>query len=537
MYFHTPPTYLSNESEEERRSLDESRGVATATATATDHIETEDQAARINNTVTTSHGGEEEEDNYDNGDGDSNGYTNEEDKEQREETANKERRASIQLIMKDPNLTNVQRRHSIQILMDSRRRSSFGASFTEAAKNVTAEFALRSGCSSSSSSSKSNSDSSSDSSSDNGSCQSSNGSYCEEDSHSTNSSDGDGDGNGNFNGNTISPRNVVVIPSEETMKGFLSLPTNNSSKDINVAYSSITGEPIGDTKQLEYHRPKCPHYVRHCSIISPCCGMVFGCRLCHDECEDQGMPFMKQIEFSSQRGEQRGREDKDNEEEESKKRKRGKKNESRNEEETPNKISAATTTLPTGDMQGKSICESGSRCTGKIPTEQCYPCSAQNLTNCGRKMSSVAPSSSSGDESNSSRKRSSALNKNRRRNSITSKKKKKFSRRFSLSSVTTNGGDDVHHDIDRFDIKEIIVAIASRGKVQKLTIASIAKYNSANTTATYATSGWKAKMNPTTAMNVVYAAWAVETTTNTANHAGCVSTKHFTKHTIAPPGK
>jgi hypothetical protein len=30
--------------------------------------------------------------------------------------------------------------------------------------------------------------------------------------------------------------------------------------------------------------PKCTHYVRNCHIISPCCGATFACRICHDDC-------------------------------------------------------------------------------------------------------------------------------------------------------------------------------------------------------------------------------------------------------------
>eukprot|EP00586_Coscinodiscus_wailesii_P015882 CAMPEP_0172505738 /NCGR_PEP_ID=MMETSP1066-20121228/188654_1 /TAXON_ID=671091 /ORGANISM="Coscinodiscus wailesii, Strain CCMP2513" /LENGTH=424 /DNA_ID=CAMNT_0013282469 /DNA_START=38 /DNA_END=1312 /DNA_ORIENTATION=- len=35
--------------------------------------------------------------------------------------------------------------------------------------------------------------------------------------------------------------------------------------------------------RMEKSRPKCTHYERNCSIISPCCAAVFGCRICHDE--------------------------------------------------------------------------------------------------------------------------------------------------------------------------------------------------------------------------------------------------------------
>ena len=34
---------------------------------------------------------------------------------------------------------------------------------------------------------------------------------------------------------------------------------------------------------MEQSRPTCGHYERNCSIVSPCCGLVFACRICHDE--------------------------------------------------------------------------------------------------------------------------------------------------------------------------------------------------------------------------------------------------------------
>jgi hypothetical protein len=38
------------------------------------------------------------------------------------------------------------------------------------------------------------------------------------------------------------------------------------------------------TKNAELQRAHCGHYDRKCTIISPCCGGVFGCRICHDDC-------------------------------------------------------------------------------------------------------------------------------------------------------------------------------------------------------------------------------------------------------------
>lgn len=38
-----------------------------------------------------------------------------------------------------------------------------------------------------------------------------------------------------------------------------------------------------NTKRAEEMRPHCPHYERNCTLIAPCCGAAFGCRICHDE--------------------------------------------------------------------------------------------------------------------------------------------------------------------------------------------------------------------------------------------------------------
>lgn len=36
----------------------------------------------------------------------------------------------------------------------------------------------------------------------------------------------------------------------------------------------------------------CVHYERNCSIVAPCCGRIFGCRVCHDENSPSGHPPM-----------------------------------------------------------------------------------------------------------------------------------------------------------------------------------------------------------------------------------------------------
>jgi hypothetical protein len=37
-------------------------------------------------------------------------------------------------------------------------------------------------------------------------------------------------------------------------------------------------------KHAEQKRPPCTHYERKCTLIAPCCGTAFGCRICHDDC-------------------------------------------------------------------------------------------------------------------------------------------------------------------------------------------------------------------------------------------------------------
>lgn len=45
-------------------------------------------------------------------------------------------------------------------------------------------------------------------------------------------------------------------------------------------------------RKLEKGRPPCGHYQRNCSIVSPCCGLVFGCRICHDDFPELPPPFL-----------------------------------------------------------------------------------------------------------------------------------------------------------------------------------------------------------------------------------------------------
>lgn len=170
-----------------------------------------------------------------------------------------ERRASIKAIMTDISLTEEERRRSIQQIMDGRRRSSMNH--------------LR---------------------------RSSTG-YLSTGERTQDETSTEEDGC-----DVVSPITTPVGNMRRAYKRSHSEPIRSASIKFdvlniqeeepetfpNVAYD-IDGRPTGDPKELEMNRPNCDHYERNCSLISPCCGMVFGCRICHDECDDLCPPIFK----------------------------------------------------------------------------------------------------------------------------------------------------------------------------------------------------------------------------------------------------
>ncbi len=65
-----------------------------------------------------------------------------------------------------------------------------------------------------------------------------------------------------------------------------SLQDWTESDRINAAaHTTVFGNRIQHVSRLmEQSRPACEHYDRNCTIVAPCCGLAFGCRICHDEC-------------------------------------------------------------------------------------------------------------------------------------------------------------------------------------------------------------------------------------------------------------
>ena len=214
------------------------------------------------------------------------------------EQESKERRASIQAIMKDPNLTAQERRKSIQSLMDGRRRSSAKPPPTnngEGLHGIAAAAALAAA---------DFVDSSDDEDEDN------------EGMHDDTSSNAL-DGNERvakkrrpslmFKRGSTQMSNLATTPERITEEerraslresftmGFSNLGVKKEEGgDFESSTSTNGGMMSGDilSRKMEKSRPACSHYERNCSIVSPCCGLVFGCRICHDDTEELPPPFL-----------------------------------------------------------------------------------------------------------------------------------------------------------------------------------------------------------------------------------------------------
>lgn len=146
------------------------------------------------------------------------------------EDEQRERRASIKAIMQNPDLTPAERRLSIQALMDGRRRSSCGGGAVSAMSNAIA---------------------------------------------SANGDIGQGSGvHPGMHANLMSRVDFSKMTEAQRAQ----------AKAVQMAISC----------RMEQNRPPCNHYKRNCTIISPCCGMAFGCRICHDECPVLPPPLLQE---------------------------------------------------------------------------------------------------------------------------------------------------------------------------------------------------------------------------------------------------
>jgi hypothetical protein len=145
----------------------------------------------------------------------------------------KERRASIRAVLADQTLSPASKRRSIQHLMDGRRRSSTG---TSPGSSVSSS-PVQSCCSST--------------------------------------------------GTVSSAEDLMMDPPPLRRTPDLSQEEEedygrcSSSSPCAVGTYAISN---AQTKAAELNRPVCTHYDRRCTMIAPCCGAAFGCRICHDDC-------------------------------------------------------------------------------------------------------------------------------------------------------------------------------------------------------------------------------------------------------------
>jgi hypothetical protein len=84
----------------------------------------------------------------------------------------------------------------------------------------------------------------------------------------------------------VAPPDVNNSPSDAgEMGGSDKKPNNDESYvPINLSITRIAPVCNDQTRRAEQMRPHCPHYERNCTMIAPCCGAAFGCRICHDDC-------------------------------------------------------------------------------------------------------------------------------------------------------------------------------------------------------------------------------------------------------------
>jgi hypothetical protein len=234
--------------------------------------------------------------------------------------AQQERRNSIREIMADETLTPLEKRRNIQSLMDGRRRSS--ASHVSTGSGSSMGEMARAAMEAAEHYPSDNED---------------NYSHHSHHSHFSNSNNSphgnpyhyNGDGNGAMmtdsdyygygdystqqrqtqtdaeqtNSNSVNHQHLLQSLDSGGAAGrkqrsssmpLWSQDTSRAAAPLVAASSNaIWDDPMNISRRMEKSRPPCTHYERNCTIVSPCCGLAFGCRICHDECPVLPMPFAR----------------------------------------------------------------------------------------------------------------------------------------------------------------------------------------------------------------------------------------------------
>jgi len=194
----------------------------------------------------------------------------------------KHRRASIQAIMSDTLLTPFERRKSIQNMMDGRRRSSKVLSTRSSMVGVVennnneGENVARIGDAAAEVAKwfEDEDYNSNEEAEDHGS-----NSFC---------INGGCDSKCNSRHNSIGSRrrsSLYNVQEDEE------LGIEDGDREQQLMPPANANEEWYQCMRMERNRPECTHYERKCTIISPCCGQAFGCRICHDESPILPPPF------------------------------------------------------------------------------------------------------------------------------------------------------------------------------------------------------------------------------------------------------
>ena len=79
------------------------------------------------------------------------------------------------------------------------------------------------------------------------------------------------DGSSNSNANA----SAQISGSGGMVRSLLGSANGDSSSDVPMANAASSSEQRAVVA--------CVHYERKCNVIAPCCGVEFGCRVCHDD--------------------------------------------------------------------------------------------------------------------------------------------------------------------------------------------------------------------------------------------------------------
>jgi hypothetical protein len=206
------------------------------------------------------------------------------------------RRNSIRHILADDSLTPIEKRKSIQSLMDGRRRSSTGTRSSSGSVGEMARAAAEAA-------EYYTSDTEGDEPMRDEQNDPQHVHHYREPNSQGSSSSGNSSGDTNDQAPTGAEGQVDFMDNlsthqQQRRQRSSSMPlwsanSVNAVAPLAAASSNIWDDPINLNRRMEKSRPPCAHYERNCTIISPCCGLAFGCRICHDECPVLPMPFSK----------------------------------------------------------------------------------------------------------------------------------------------------------------------------------------------------------------------------------------------------